>query len=484
MIFAKQSGRPEQYIAIICMTIFLLVSGVLFSLYLLQYRGMSRTATADAQFLYFVDTVQKKAWEETTQPTIRIIGGSGSLYSVSACELGRLLGMPVTNLAFQAGIGMDYLLYRAKKYLRPNDVAVLLFEPQVIANVEPSWVLANWTIPYDYKYFATVPLSKTPQIFSKVTLEEYATRLYAAFRGPRLQVSESFSAMSRAGDLVLNLASRRSEITHAHLEKNTKDPVSFAFPVENIQPLKEFIRWCRVRNIQLIGGYSAITEHSYYSTPEGKKELKAWATFWDSMGIPSIGSPQDFIFPKSLFFDHVYHMHSGGRRIMTTKLAAFLREKIPPERLGPVDTSPIVFLPSNPYPYPCGFIHMAGLSGAEPWGAWTDGSKVEMEFAGSFDKPFTLTLTVKYILLENLQSPIRIRAGGDEKELHITAPGEYSVTLTPKEPATTLSIELPVKGSPKTLGLGEEARVLGLGLTKIAISPCSSEQEVQILPHR
>jgi phosphoglycerol transferase len=132
----------------------------------------------------------------------------------------------------------------------------------------------------------------------------------------------------------------------------------------------------------------------------------------------------------------------------------------------------IFFNPAKPYPYPLGLkYHIEGLYSPETWGAWSDGPELVLTFENSFDKPFILRLNVVHVFMENLKEPLRISAGGDEKELRISGPGEYSIVITPVEPTFSLTIAIPATMSPRDLGINQETRKLGIGLSSITIVP-------------
>ena len=72
---------------------------------------------------------KEAAARRIAEPKIVLIGGSGTHYSFSAEYLAKRTGIPAVNLGTHAGLGLEYLLYRARRSLRPGDVAVLAIEP-------------------------------------------------------------------------------------------------------------------------------------------------------------------------------------------------------------------------------------------------------------------------------------------------------------------------------------------------------------------
>ena len=76
-------------------------------------------------------------------PRVLIVGGSGCLFSLDAAVLERELEQPVINLCSHAGVGLEYMLARARRHARPGDTVLLALEyrvlnlPDQIVNDEP-----------------------------------------------------------------------------------------------------------------------------------------------------------------------------------------------------------------------------------------------------------------------------------------------------------------------------------------------------------
>ncbi len=47
----------------------------------------------------------------------------------------------------------------------------------------------------------------------------------------------------------------------------------------------------------------------------------------EGMKIPVIGSPRDFVYPGSLFFDTRYHLNAAGRELRTQAVIRILRSR-------------------------------------------------------------------------------------------------------------------------------------------------------------
>src|SRR5262245_38814378 len=72
---------------------------------------------------------KEAAARRTRDAKIVLVGGSATHYGFSARELQLLTGIPAVNLGTHGGLGMEYLLYRARRSIRRGDIAVLAIEP-------------------------------------------------------------------------------------------------------------------------------------------------------------------------------------------------------------------------------------------------------------------------------------------------------------------------------------------------------------------
>ena len=115
---------------------------------------------------------------------------------------------------------------------------------------------------------------------------------------------------------------------------------------------------------------------------------------------------------------------------------------------------------------------IAGLSGQEDWGRWSDANlapSVKIHLANPLSKNITLELTARGVF-ENTNLPTRVLIGGIEKTFTL---GEKDNTYTLKfdlsAPAQEIEIIPPSPRSAKDAGISQDTRRLGVGLSKLKI---------------
>lgn len=106
----------------------------------------------------------------------------------------------------------------------------------------------------------------------------------------------------------------------------------------------------------------------------------------------------------------------------------------------------------------------SGLSGAEPWGRWSEGPQVMLEFEAPLPPAFTLRLDAG-AFGPNAEHPFTFRLGNQERQVQIGAEhGMIDIPFDQVGDARTLTITVPRPTSPAELGLGADPRKLGISL--------------------
>jgi len=104
-----------------------------------------------------------------------------------------------------------------------------------------------------------------------------------------------------------------------------------------------------------------------------------------------------------------------------------------------------------------------GLSAPEPWGTWSDGTAVVLDFASPLPRDFTLRFTA-VAFGPNADQPFTIRVGDVRKTFSLSStPKEVTVDIRTESAQERITIEVPAPTSQKALGTGDDPRHLGIG---------------------
>lgn len=112
-----------------------------------------------------------------------------------------------------------------------------------------------------------------------------------------------------------------------------------------------------------------------------------------------------------------------------------------------------------------------GLSFPEPWGVWSQGDTVRFEFSAPFPDKFELQLHA-HAFGKNVGKEFVVRLGDEARRFVLSAQDESQVfELNNPKGLKALVFEIPAAVSPKELGMGNDARRLGMGIVEMRIVP-------------
>ena len=115
-------------------------------------------------------------------------------------------------------------------------------------------------------------------------------------------------------------------------------------------------------------------------------------------------------------------------------------------------------------------IHTKGLSKPEAWGTWSIGSEVNLEFLGSLPKKFRLSLDANAFLSDTNEN-FKIVIGTEEHNFDLkTDPQTVSFEFSLPTNERIIRIIVPNPTSPKSIGLSDDTRLLGIGLRNLLIN--------------
>jgi phosphoglycerol transferase len=199
-------------------------------------------------------------------------------------------------------------------------------------------------------------------------------------------------------------------------------------------------------------GFSGIVIHrKLFSTAEKAAELEGRLSTLLGCEIQE-SNDKDFSF---LRLDDFCAAKGPPKRDLTAERIKLLSDT---QRIGDID-----FAKPN---YPIFVAEVTGMSAAEPFGRWTDGSLARFRFKQTLPKRFTLEIMAN-AFGPNLGVPTKVRVNGVEKSFVVVDNGgrTYSLSFETDGTADTLEIIPPHPVSPGT----GDTRKLGLALISLKI---------------
>ena len=169
---------------------------------------------------------------------------------------------------------------------------------------------------------------------------------------------------------------------------------------------------------------------------------------------------------KPLFFDSD-HLSAYGNRVLYPSFRALL------VGLYGTDATPLRVIRMGSTTLTSG-LASTGLGGPEPWGRWTDGDRVTLRFAAGLPADgFRLMLEMNPAFGPVQGTEIVVTVGSTTRIFAApTNAGVVTLDFPPGlEGADTIALDIAHAQSPKSLGLSDDNRRLGLALVRIEIAP-------------
>ncbi|MEW6372027.1 MAG: hypothetical protein AB1584_13905 [Pseudomonadota bacterium] len=112
-----------------------------------------------------------------------------------------------------------------------------------------------------------------------------------------------------------------------------------------------------------------------------------------------------------------------------------------------------------------------GLSFVEPWGVWSQDDEVRFDFSAPFPERFQLRLRA-HAFGRNAGKEFTVQVGDQVRRFTVAAEnGEFVFDFDNPGRAKTLVLRIPAAVSPMELGMSNDVRRLGIGVTELQVVP-------------
>ena len=263
--------------------------------------------------------------ESIKESQILIIGGSNVRYNYSAEKISRQIDIPSVNLGANANLIIPYALMQWIPVVDQGDIILLPLEymcyddtkalnPDAVRYIK--WTNPQWFIANPYKALEGMFL------FGLVDLaKRYARNLF-----PHLNPAPS---VNKFGDM--KNPPHPEHQTPAILakleEKLETSPQPHSFSKYAREVLTKFITECHQRKATVVLTYPGTFYYKSYQETAFQDFIVEIGDFARDLGVPVIGTPEDFLFSdKGFFWDTEYHLNQRGRAIATERMIGLLKD--------------------------------------------------------------------------------------------------------------------------------------------------------------
>jgi len=273
-----------------------------------------------SRWIYELNQLKMGYLTSIQTPKLILVSGSNTLYGISCQTLEEKLKRPCVNTALTQELGLDYILDHARQIAQPKDTILMPLEYQLyITHGTPSELLLDYVIAYQPNYLESLNSLQKIRLIMGVSPQRLFQGILAKGQSLSSLTSSYQSRITPQGDSLDNL-----KIT------NKNDQIIKGFKPFNLQEyqisnyareqLSRFIVWCRENQVNLIVTWPSTVNFSEYQDPNTQKFFNSIAMFYRQEQVPILGTPENFMYDKLLFYNSVYHLNDQGRQKRTKKI--------------------------------------------------------------------------------------------------------------------------------------------------------------------
>lgn len=258
-----------------------------------------------------------------------IIGGSSVLFGVNNKEISNELNIPVYNMGSSAPLGLDYLLYDAKKEIDNNDIVLLqleyaLYDKTYDCSIQKISIV--WD-DNDKDYLRTLRLTDRLNLIYGISPNLIFEKLKTILLGRKNidQKIEDAKWIDEYGMIQSNTMENSNKKELLKMRKKivfNHDVVLDEYKQENI---KDFLSYCRSKNAKVYVTFPPYLYDRKYFDEKDEREIQKIKDFWESNGVKVINDYTETLYDIDDFCNTLYHLNSNGREKHTKMLIERLK---------------------------------------------------------------------------------------------------------------------------------------------------------------
>jgi hypothetical protein len=290
--------------------------------------------TEESRWVYDVITNKARYAQSIRTPKLVVVAGSNGMFDIRTDIIERETGIPTVNLATHAGLGVDYVLAKAKEAIKPSDTVLLPLEYEMYDDdARPSTILVDYIFARDPAYFHVLPAAKRLEMVLAASPSRVAEGLIGRVRHRRDANGHEngpyrAEAFNTHGDEIMNLASLRTPEDEGKLDRETASDAVLkgaAAHKHGWDAVEGFVHWCQANDVRVIASYPTTLAFPEYGGPNAEKFFARIAAFYGRLNVPVLGDPREFMYAKSAFFDTSYHLTQEETVPNTERIIGLLR---------------------------------------------------------------------------------------------------------------------------------------------------------------
>lgn len=426
--------------------------------------------------IYACKDVLARNADTDNKPRIIIIAGSNGLYGINNSVIEKQTGLKVINMSSHAGLPLDYLMYRALKYVKKGDIVVLPLEYAYYGrDGYEEWAMHNlfyWGKSFlnnlsvwdKFPYLIRIP----NDVFIKQLTANTLPKDEKLVASGMCQFAKNEINFSSFGSSYL-----KDDGTYISGNKNiyTEDKqYNFVTRDFRLKQIAEYKTIIEKKEARFFLTYPAMMKNKLFDLND-EMIRRSIRTFQESLaryGLYLNCRPEDSFFQREFFFDTEYHLTNQGAMKRSNNLGRCLQQAF---SLSPKKN----FSKTNDFSVEL----LSGFAHPEDSLVWTDGQTAQLSiyfYENTKDMKLLFDM-IPFVVPQQPKLKVDIFIGNKkiktwnfdyersvpETELQISSEN------LKKNNSLIITFKFSNNKSPKELGINGDSRILNLGFKSLKI---------------
>lgn len=268
--------------------------------------------------------------EKAAPPKLLIVGGSASLFGISARQIQEQTDRSTISLATHAALGTPYILHLAERAAKPGDTVLLVLEYELYnyGKLNEPWVhglLVDYVVSRDPAFFHNLSLPEQWNIFMLTSIGRLVDGLKNRFRAERpfndADVGVySLQNLNEWGDLTHHSRAKRLAQREGIRQPKTTLVRGLAEHPPGFGPIEQFCRWAQTNHVRVLATFPNLCDNPAYHQPPAQRSAKIIEEFFASLGVPVMGDYTEALLPEDEMLDTEYHPTEEAAAARTARL--------------------------------------------------------------------------------------------------------------------------------------------------------------------
>jgi hypothetical protein len=284
--------------------------------------------TESSRWAFEVNQKKRLLAVRAASPKLLLVGGSATLFGISAKEIQNQTGFPAINLGTHAALGPTYILREAQEMAKPGDIVLLGFEYGLynrgkVERAGADSLFLDYIVSRDPAFFHSLSLMEQWNVFmltsNRGIFRGLKNRLRPEVTGQEMGVYD-VRYVDEWGDQTHHAQADRPPGREAFVQM--KSVLSDGVPERpnGFASIESFCKWAQAHQIRVLATYPNLVDQPEYHLPAARQSAKTIQDFFSGLQVPMIGNYTDSLLRADQFFDTRYHLTEEAALARTRRL--------------------------------------------------------------------------------------------------------------------------------------------------------------------